>query len=151
MPTTDMLDEPSLSRQWLARRLQRALMLDTCGAALRRGIGRGAGIDDGVVDVHAASAEHRAATVAATIRTVGSEPYSSLRVSSWLATMAGRTLGLLGPWAWRSLLQRLADHTLSEYDALTALADGAPEAPEGLAGRLHSLVPTIEAEVESLR
>ncbi len=128
--TFGMLDHPQLTRQWLLRRLQRALTFDLATAAFRLGLaGTARGSSSTVLATHGQRAKARAESISAAIVQLGSAPYSSLGLSRAAARLGGGVLGLAGEWAWRPLLQRLAHHTLSEYDTLRGFLRGQSDLP----------------------
>jgi hypothetical protein len=146
-----MLEEPSLSRQWVARRLQRALALERWGAPLRRGLARLPGPPGEALAGHALAAEERAARLDELIRKVGSTPYPVGRIASpiarLLAATLARTSAALG---WRAAT-RLAAHTLSEYASLAAFIDGAPGIPDDIGLTLAPLHGQVEDELNRLQ
>lgn len=146
-----MLDEPSLSRQWVVRRLQRAYMVDRWGGAFRSGLVRSAPSESAAaLRSHAEAAHRRAETVRAAIHEMGSVPYASLGVLRFLSGLGGRLLGRLTPNLALRHLVRISRFTLGEYDALVALSDEAPGVPDSLAERLRSLLIGSRAEVDWL-
>lgn len=146
-----MLEDPDLSRQWVLRRLQRALALDRAGAALRRGISstaRGPARD--TVARYAEHAQARAAAVADAIGRSGGVPYSSVGLARAASRAGGTVLGLLGARAWAPLVLRLAQHTLSEYESLAALLKDAPGVPAEMAATVEPLVEGIAHETAEI-
>ncbi len=145
-----LFDEPGLSRQWVLRRLQRALTLDLAAAALQRGIAATTRRDATVASQLAQAAQERADTVRQLVESLGSAPYSSLGLARAAAATGGRLMGLLGSWSWRRAVERLAEHTLSEYDLLRVLVDGAPGVDPGLVDRVPPLLASAGTSHRSL-
>ena len=128
----DMLDEPQLSRQWVVRRMQRALTIDRTAAALLRGLAHGGGARRPALARAAEEAAGRAERLLELIRAIGSVPYPSWGVASTAARWAGRFAARL-PWSWqRYALRRLAAFTLAEYDALRAFVRTAVGIPDSV-------------------
>ena len=146
-----LLKHPNHSRQWVLRRLQRALTLDLAAAAFEHGIARATRTArrSTIAGVAAGTAE-RASVVSSLIGELGSAPYSSIGLARGCAQTGGVLLGWIGPWAWRPALTRLAEHTLSEYDVLVALVDGAAGIDVDLVPRLKPLLESANHGLESL-
>ena len=140
-----MLDEPSLSRQWVARRLQRALSVERWCGPLRLGFARSAGHTGQVLDKHGTNAAQRAARLEALIRNVGSEPYSSRGIGARTARLGGRLLPLLSSRLTLRAAGLVAEHTLSEYEALEAFVRDAP----GIDAELAETILPMHAQVAS--
>ncbi len=145
-----MLDDPTLSRQWVARRLQRALSVERWGAPLRAGL---AGGKDGVhriLAVQAAASEARAQRLVDLIQVLGSEPYSAVGVSTPLTRAAGRTLAAVSRGLANHAAAWLAEHTLSEYETLKAFVEDAPGIPAEISYGLAPLHREVVAEARAL-
>ncbi len=143
-----MLDDPALSRQWVARRLQRALSVELWGAPLRVGLAGGKDGPHRILAVHAAAAEARAQRLVEPIRLLGSEPYSALGVSPPLTRAAGRALAAVSRGMADRTAEWLAEHTLSEYEALNAFVEDAPGIPAEIA---YAIVPLQQQVLEEAR
>ena len=143
-----MLDDPTLSRQWVARRLQRALSVERWGAPLRAGLAGGKDGPHRILVIHAAAAEERAQRLVELIQLLGSEPYSALGVSPPFTRAAGRSLAAVS----RSLADRaaewLAEHTLGEYEALNAVVEDAPGIPDEIS---YAIAPLRQKALEEAR
>ncbi len=128
-----MLDEPSLSRQWIVRRLQRALSMEYRHAPLWEGMAARIGAPwDSVARQSAGSARERARAIAEIIDGLGSSPYPTFGFAQPLCSAAGLLLGLVSRRAALSTSRRASSHALAEYVGLAALADGAEGVPEDL-------------------
>ncbi|HEX9698023.1 MAG TPA: hypothetical protein VGD06_01070 [Acidobacteriota bacterium] len=146
-----MLEEPSLSRQWVARRLQRALALERWGSPLRRGLARLPGPPGEALASQALAAEERAARLDELIRRVGSTPYPAGRIGAPIARRLAATLARASvELGWRAAT-RLAAHTLSEYASLAAFIDGAAGIPDDIGAALAPLRDQVEDEMNRLR
>ena len=146
-----MLEDPGLSRQWVLRRMQRALTLDRVGSAWRAGLAGSEPDHAGaVMQEAAAGATARADTMEALIRSVGGAAYSSIGLSPLLARWLGAGLRWLGSWAWLTLACRLARHMLSEYTNLVALIHGAAAAPPGSTKRLEPILVLLDRELKAV-
>ena len=142
-----MLDDPGLSRQWILRRLQRALTLDRAGAALHRGIAStGRGPVAVAVARRAVHAEGRADALTEAIGRIGAVPYSSVGLARAVCRLGGAALGLLGARVWSPVVRRLGDHTLAEYESLAAFVNDAPGVPADLSTTVRPLVESIADE-----
>lgn len=135
-----LFDDPGHSRQWVLRRLQRALTLDLAAAALMRGISATARADAKTARLAALAAQSRADGVRGIITGLGSVPYSSVGLARAAASTGGRLLGLLGSWSWRYPTRRLAEHTYSEYDLLRAFIEGSTGVDQELAAEVAPLL-----------
>lgn len=143
-----MLDEPSLSRQWVARRLQRALSVERWGAPLRVGLARVGGEGGRTLSNHGDTAARRARVLEELIREVGAEPYGAWSVGAHLTRAAASLVGHGSTGASRRIALLMAEHTLSEYRALEALVQEAP----GVPADLHDAVtPMIDESARELR
>ena len=142
-----MLDEPSLSRQWVVRRLQRALSMENRHAPLWRGMARR--IDapwDSVVGSSAVASRERARAIAEIIERLGSSPYPTFGFAQPLCSAAGSLLGVLSRRAALFTSRRAASHALAEYVGLAALVDGAEGVPEDLLDAVTPLLATAASE-----
>jgi hypothetical protein len=147
-----MLDEPSLSRQWIVRRLQRALSMDLRHASLWGGMsGRIRGPWDSVIRASGESAATRAATLAAAIEELGSVPYPTVGITGSLCSAAGWLLGTTSHRAALYTSRRAASQALAEYGALVALVDGAVGVPESFIETVSPLLATAIADAARLR
>ncbi len=146
-----MLDDPALSRQWVARRLQRALSVERWGTPLRVGLAGGKDGPHRILALHAAAAEARAQRLVELIRLLGSEPYSVLGVSPPLTRTAGRTLAALSRRLADRAAEWLAEHTLGEYDALEAFMEDALGIPAEISYAIAPLHQQVLEEVRSLQ
>lgn len=143
-----MLDDPSLSRQWVARRLQRALTVERwCGPA-RAGLARGRWRQ--LLSAHASASRRRAAQLEELIRAVGSEPYGSWGVGAPLTRAAATLPALVSNRLSGRIARLIAEHTLSEYRALQALVEDAAGVPGGLVDRIRPLAVEAALELEML-
>ncbi len=142
-----MLDEPSLSRQWIVRRLQRALSMENRHAPLNQGMARRIGAPwDSVVSESSSSARERARTIAEIIEELGISPYPTLAFARPLCSTAGWLLGSVGPRVALFASRRASSHALAEYVALAALVDGAEGVPEKLIDSVTPLLVTATSE-----
>lgn len=146
-----LLEDPDLSRQWVLRRLQRALTLDLAATALESGIAVTARDPDReTARLLAGDARRRSEVIRTLIETLGSVPYSSIGLARAGARVGGTLLGLLGGWAWRMPLRKLATHTLSEYDALLAFVDGAEGIELDLTAQVGPLLESAQRDLKAL-
>lgn len=146
-----MLDNPDLSRQWVLRRLQRALTLDLAAAAWQGGIATTAGATHraGVRSL-AEHAQQRTVVLRRLISELGSEPYSSIGLARAAARIGGLLTGIVGRWAWQPFVRQLAEHTLSEYDVLRAFVDGANGVEIDLQPHVAPLLASAQQGMETL-
>lgn len=143
-----MLEDPSLSRQWVARRLQRALTVERWGAPARAGLARRTGRP--ILAAHAAAAERRATQLQALIREIGAVPYASRGIGAPLARAGAVLLGGLNRRLAAGMARRIAEHTLAEYRALAAFVEDAPGVPAELSARIAPLQQQALAELREL-
>ena len=148
--TICMLDEPSLSRQWVARRLQRALSVERWGAPLRTGLARVGGEQGRTLRRHGENAAQRARALEALIRSVGAVPYGSWGVAAPLTRAAAALVGYSSAALTRRVSLLMAEHTLSEYSALEALVQEAPGVPRDLFDALTPMHGESELEFRQL-
>ena len=145
-----IFDEPSISRQWVARRLQRALTVERWGGPARTGLSRVAGKEGRLLVEQGKSAEERTRVLESLIRDVGAEPYSTLGIGApttrFITALLGRTSGYLT----RRLANLIAEHTLSEYRSLEALVENAPGVPADLLDRVTPMRAQSAEELEAL-
>ena len=135
-----LFDEPSISRQWVLRRLQQALTTDLAAGAFQRGLSRSCRrADRGLLSQLAEAAETRADAVREMITDEGGIPYQSIGLARACSRLGGTILGPLAI-AWRPGLRLLAEHTLQEYDALAAQVSTAPGISDELAPRARPLL-----------
>jgi hypothetical protein len=121
-----MLDEPTLSRQWVARRLQRALSVERWGAPLRSGLSRVGGAPGDTLRGHGETAANRARILEDLIREIGSEPYGSWGIGAKVTRAAASLVGHSSSAATRRIALLMAEHTMSEYRALEAVVQESP-------------------------
>ena len=88
-----IFDEPSISRQWVARRLQRALTVERWGGPARTGLSRLGGEAGRLLLEHGQTAGKRAQTLESLIRDVGAEPYFSVGIGAPTTRFATALLG----------------------------------------------------------
>lgn len=147
-PRAGMLDDPSHSRQWVARRLQRALTVERWAAPARAGLARRD--EAGVLAAQAQASARRAVQLEALIRDLGSVPYRSHGVGAPFARAATALLGALSGRLAARVARRIAEHTLAEYRALQAFAEDAPGVPAGLTARIAPLQQEALVELREL-
>jgi hypothetical protein len=146
-----LFDHPDLSRQWILRRLQRALTADLAATALLSGLAASVAKRDRPFLANLASgAAERAERVRDLIIELGSSPYSSIGLARRVSTAGGFVLGWTGSALWRPCIRRLAMHMLSEYDLLIGLVAGAGGVDPGLAEQLRPLLASARSQHESL-
>ena len=147
-PGHGIFDEPSISRQWVARRLQRALSIERWGGAVRGGFGAIPGAPGVLLARHADQAAGRAAVIYEQIESIGATPYGHITLLASLTRGAAGLFARVGRPFARKLALMLAEHTLSEYENLGALAEGAPGVPPEIA---VALAPLQALALEELR
>ena len=145
-----MLDEPSLSRQWVARRLQRALTVERWGGPARCGLARVGGETGQLLSGHGDSSRTRAAALEELIREVGSEPYPSWGIGAPTTKFAAAVLGSTSGYLSKRLAHIIAEYTLSEYRALGAFVEDALGVPADLGTHVAPLYEQSSREFESL-
>jgi hypothetical protein len=139
MSDTGLFDEPSISRQWVLRRLQQVLTTDLAAGAFARGLGRFcAAAERPLATELAVGAETRAATVRELILDEGGTPYQSIGLARACSRLGGTVAGPLA-LVWRPGLRLLATHTLQEYETLVAHLRTAPGISAGLAAKAEPL------------
>ncbi len=122
-----MLEEPSISRQWVARRLQRALSIERWCGSLREGFARKPDRLGQILRTHSCNAESRALRLESVIRAAGSEPYGSWGLGfKAAARLGGSILAHLSLRLMYKAAKLVAEHTLSEYVSLVAFLEDAP-------------------------
>lgn len=127
-----MLDEPSLSRQWVARRLQRALTVERWFGPARAGLARCGGHHGRLLAEQADCSRARAARIEQLIDGIGAVPYPSWGVGAPLTRATTSVLGLTSTALSRRLGRLIAEHTLSEYQSLEAFVQNAAGVPADL-------------------
>ena len=145
-----MLDEPSLSRQWVARRLQRALSVERWCGPLREGFARNPSDSGEILRAHGASAADRAHKLESLIREMGGEPYGSWGLGANTARFGGRLVPLLSLRLTRHAAMLIAEHTLSEYQALDAIVQGAAGIDNTLSEAIEPMGTQVASELEEL-
>jgi len=145
-----MLDEPSLSRQWVARRLQRALSVERWGAPLRLGLARVGGDQGRTLSSHGETAARRARVLEELIRGVGAEPYGSWAIGARLTRATASLVGRASGAASRRIAMLMAEHTLSEYGTLEALVQEAPGVPRELPDAIRPMYEESAREFKEL-
>ena len=146
-----MLDEPSLSRQWVARRLQRALSVERWCWALRDGFARKPGRTEQILREHSDNAEARALRLESMIREAGSEPYGAWGLGFKAARLGGSILAHLSLRLMYQAAELVAEHTLSEYVTLAAFLQDAPGIDEALPEAIEPMHLQALAELEELK
>lgn len=141
----DMLDEPSLSRQWVLRRMQQCLTTELAAHAFAAGLAASAGSPhtSGLRELEACSAR-RVDLLERSIRGEGGAPYSSVGLARATSRLGGRVMGLLGAWSWRPILDRVLEHAAGELDALAGFAATADGIDPDLADRLRPLAAEVQ-------
>ncbi len=145
-----MLDEPSLSRQWVARRLQRALSVERWCGPLREGFGRSPSNTGNILRTHGGRAAERALRLEALIREMGGEPYGSSGLGAKMARFGGRLVPLLSLRLTRHAAMLIAEHTLSEYEALDAIVQAAAGIDSTVSEAIEPLGAQVASEFEEL-
>jgi hypothetical protein len=152
MTAERIFEEPSISRQWVLRRLQRALTTDLAAASFQRGISKTCRRDRrAIVAALAASGESRADRLRTLITSEGSVPYQSIGMARLGARFGGGLIGIVGAWAWAPLLRRLTEHMLQEYDLLVAFARDAPGVSADLATHAEPLLESARSDFTAIR
>lgn len=146
-----MLEDPSLSRQWVARRLQRALSLEYWGGAARRGLARGGSPLAGLMAEHATHSAARAADLTILIQDIGSSPYPGWGIGARLTAPLTRGIALTSSGLARRLARMLAEHTLSEYRNLEAFVEDAPGVAPEMRERVGPMHEQAGNELTALR
>jgi len=145
-----LFDEPSISRQWVLRRLQQALTTDLAAGAFQAGLSRACPrADRELLGELATAAQTRARTVREMITDEGGTPYQSIGLAQACSRVGGLLLGPLA-FAWRPGLRMLAEHTLQEYDALVSQVRTAPGISDGLAPRTAPLLESAQTGYAAL-
>ncbi len=145
-----LFDEPSISRQWVLRRLQKALTTDLAAGAFETGLSRSCSRPDReLLSELAEAAETRAGTVREMIIVEGGTPYQSIGLARACSRVGGLFLGPLA-FAWRPGLRLLAEHTLQEYDALLAQVRTAPGISDQLAPQAEPLLESARRDYAAL-
>jgi len=140
-----LFDEPSISRQWVLRRLQKALTTDLAAAAFQAGLSRSCSSSDReLLGELAEAAETRAGAVREMIVYEGGTPYQSIGLARACSRVGGLLLGPLA-FVWRPALRLLAEHTLQEYDALVAHVLTAPGISDRLPPRAGPLLESARS------
>ena len=145
-----MLDEPSLSRQWVARRLQRALSVERWCGPLREGFARCPTKTGEILRSHGARAADRALRLESLIREIGGEPYGSWGLGAKTARLGGRFVPLLSLGLTRRAAKLVAEYTLSEYKALDAIVQDAPGVDRMLSEAIEPMGTEVASELEEL-
>lgn len=145
-----MLDEPSLSRQWVARRLQRALSVERWCGSLREGFARNPAKTGKILLKHATSAKIRALRLESLIRETGSEPYGSWGLGFTTARFGGWLLARLNLGLMRRAAKLVAEHTLSEYETLEAFVQDAPGIDNALSEAIEPMHAQLGSELDEL-
>lgn len=142
--------EPSISRQWVARRLQRALTVERWGGPARTGLSRLRGVRGRLLLEHGKTAGKRAETLEFLIREVGAEPYSALGIGAPTTRFATALLGRTSGYLAHRLATLIAEHTLSEYRSLEAFVQDAPGVPADIFDRVTTMRAQSAHELEAL-
>lgn len=145
-----IFDEPSISRQWVARRLQRALTVERWGGPARTGLSRLRGDRGRLLLEHGQAAGKRAQTLESLIREVGAEPYFALGIGAPTTRFAAALLGRTSGYLAHRLATLIAEHTLSEYRGLEAFVQDAPGVPADIFDRVISMRAQSAHELEAL-
>jgi len=145
-----MLDEPVLSRQWVARRLQRALTVERWSGPARAGLSRCGGHTGRLLAAQADASRQRAARIEHLIDEIGAVPYPIWGVGAPLTRTATSVVGLLSIALSARLGRLLAEHTLSEYQALEAFVQDAAGVPADLFEQITPLQAESARELAAL-
>ena len=143
-----IFDEPSISRQWVARRLQRALSIERWGGAVRGGFASLPDPTGALLGKHADAAASRASRIYDLIEAIGAKPYGHVAFGGSLVRGAARLFATVGRPPARKLAHMLAEHTLSEYENLGALTTDAPGVSVEIAA---AIVPLQDQVLEEFR
>ena len=147
-----MLDEPSISRQWVARRLQRALSMERWCGALREGFGQKQDRTGQILRAHSGNAESRALRLESMIRETGSEPYGSWGLGfKATARLGGSALAHLSLRLMYQAAELIAEHTLSEYVNLMAFLEDATGIDRALPEAIKPMHLQALVELEELK
>lgn len=144
-----MLDDPGHLRQWLARRLQRALTLERWGEGLRRGLGRQGPPWEAVLREGAVASARRRRRLHRLLRQLDVPPYGSLGLASPLGRLLGSLLALISSRGARAATARLLEHTLAEYTTLTALVKDSPGLAEVVTEDVRRLLGSARREARA--
>lgn len=145
-----MLDDPSLSRQWVARRLQRALTVERWGAPARAGLAHIGGTPGHLLAEQADASRRRADHLETLIHEIGAEPYPSSGIGAPVARTVTRLLATVSARLGERLAHNLAEHTLSEYQSLEGFVQDAAGVPRDLHRRITPLHQEVAHELERL-
>ena len=146
-----MLDEPSLSRQWVTRRLQRALSVERWCWALRGGFARKPGRTGQILREHSDNSESRALRLESMIREAGSEPYGTSGLGFKAARLGGSVLAHLSLRLMYQAAELIAEHTLSEYVSLMAFLEDATGFDRALPEAIKPMHLQALVELEELK
>ncbi|MGD8328768.1 MAG: hypothetical protein PVJ49_04980 [Acidobacteriota bacterium] len=131
-----------MSRQWVARRLQRALTVERWSGPARAGLSRCGGHTGRLLATQADASRLRAKRLELLIDEIGAVPYPTWGVGAPLTRAATSVVGLLSVTLAGRLGRLLAEHTLSEYRALESFVQDAAGVPAEL---FEQIVP-LQAE-----
>ncbi len=145
-----IFDEPSISRQWVARRLQRALTVERWGSPARTGLSRLGGEAGQLLLEHGQTAGQRAQTLESLIRDIGAEPYFALGIGAPTTRFATALLGRTSSYLAHRLATLIAAHTQSEYRALEAFVQDAPGVSADIFDRVTPMRAQSVDEFEAL-
>lgn len=146
-----MLEDPSLSRQWVARRLQRALSLEYWGGPARAGLARCKGPLAALMADHATHSLARRNALEALIRDIGSHPYSSWGIGARVTPSATGCVAMISRGLAARVASMLAEHTLSEYRTLEAFVEDAPGVTAEIRHRVGPMQRQVSGELAALR
>jgi len=99
---------------------------------------------------HADAAASRAAQICDLIEAIGAKPYGHLALGASLVRGAARLPATIAPPLARKLAFMLAEHTLSEYENLGALAEDAPGVSTEVAAAIVPLHDQVLGEFREL-
>ncbi len=145
-----IFDEPSISRQWVARRLQRALTVERWGGPARTGLSHLGGEAGRLLLEHGQAAGKRAQTLESLIRDVGAEPYYAVGIGAPTTRFATALLGRTNGYLAHRLATLIATHTQSEYCALEAFVQDAPGVSADIFDRVTPMRAQCVHELEAL-